>query len=552
MKFGPVPADGACGAILAHSLRVGGAKWKKGRELSAEDAQALAQNGIAQVVAARMEAGDIREDDAAARIAKRIAGHNIRAAKPFTGRVNFFAQVDGLLRFHARSVFALNRASSEVALAALAPNARVRQGAMAGTLKIIPFAVAESVLEKCEGAMEDADGILSVAPFVSRRAALIQTVLPGLSESILEKTRRVTEARLAELRCELAVEKRCAHDAEAIAAAMRACESLKPRLFLVAGASAICDARDEIPRAAKIFGAESVRVGMPADPGNLLAVARAGRADIVGLPGCARSPKRNGLDLILARLCAEIPITDSDIAAMGVGGLFSETTERPLPRAPRRAPPKVCAVLLAAGASKRMGGENKLFCKWKNRPLAAATAAALAEAKSRNLIYDVVAVVGRDAEKMKTALGEFNFRVVENPNFAEGMSSSLRAGLRAVPADADAALVALADMPLVGADDIASVVAMFSPDGGDLVIPTFNGKRGNPVLLGRAHFAALMNVRGDSGARELLAENRERVREAPCGRGVLLDIDTPESLARAGRLENGDAENSDGDLENLS
>lgn len=533
MKFGPVPAAESCGAILAHSLRVGGAKWRKGRQISPDDAQALAQNGISQVVAAQLEKDDIREDDAAARIAKRITGHNIRAAKPFTGRVNFFAQVDGLLRFNPRAVSALNRAAPEVALAALAPNARVRRDALAGTLKIIPFAVAESVLQKCESAAAQNDPLLSVAPFVARRAALIQTVLPGLAESVLEKTRRVTESRLAELRCELVAEKRCAHNARDIAAAMRECQAPGTRLFLVAGASAICDERDEIPAAARMFGAESVRVGMPADPGNLLAVARAGSADIVGLPGCARSPKWNGLDLVLARLCADIPITDDDIADMGVGGLFSETTERPLPRAPRPAPPKVCALLLAAGAAKRMGGENKLLRPWKNRPLIAAAAAALAEARSRSMIRDVVAVVGRDAEKIKTVLAEFNFRVVENPNFAEGMSSSLRAGLRAVPDDADAALVALADMPLIRADDIAAVVGMFSPDGGDIVIPAFNGKRGNPVLLGRAHFAALMNVRGDSGARELLAENRGRVREAPCGRGVLTDIDTPEALALA-------------------
>ena len=166
--------------------------------------------------------------------------------------------------------------------------------------------------------------------------SLIQTVLPGISQSVLEKTRRVTEARLAELRCELADEKQCAHSAEEIVRAMRECEALNPRLYLIAGASAICDDRDEIPEAARMFGAESVRVGMPADPGNLLALARAKNADIIGLPGCARSPKWNGLDLILARLCADIPVTNDDIAAMGVGGLFCEIPERPAP--PRPAP----------------------------------------------------------------------------------------------------------------------------------------------------------------------------------------------------------------------
>ena len=86
-------------------------------------------------------------------------------------------------------------------------------------------------------------------------------------------------------------------------------------------------------------------------------------------------------------------------------------------------------------------------------------------------------------------------------------------------------------MPFVTVADIRSVARMFSPDGGDMVIPVCNGKRGNPVLLGRAHFAALESLRGDCGARTLLAENPERVREAPAGPGTLTDLDTPEALA---------------------
>ena len=532
MKFGPIPARSACGAILAHTLRMGGVKWKKGRQLSREDVETLARNGVDQIVAARMEPGDIPENAAAERIAQSVAGRNIRAAKPVAGRANFFAEADGLLQFHPDSVFKINRSSPQIALAVPPPRARVRKNALVGTLKIIPFAVAESAVQNCENAAEQSGGVLSVAPFTPRRAVLIQTVLPGISQSVLEKTRRVTEARLAELRCELADEKQCAHSAEEIVRAMRECEALNPRLYLIAGASAICDDRDEIPEAARMFGAESVRVGMPADPGNLLALARAKNADIIGLPGCARSPKWNGLDLILARLCADIPVTNDDIAAMGVGGLFCEIPERPAPRAPRPAPPKVCAVLLAAGASRRMGGENKLLSPWRqNRPLICAAAKTLAEAQAQNLIGEVVAVVGRDAEKMKAALGEFNFRIAENPDFADGMSSSLRVGVRAVPQDADAALVVLGDMPLTTADDIRSIVRMFSPDGGDIVVPVCDGKRGNPVLLGRAHFPALAAICGDRGARALLAENAGRVREAPAGPGALLDIDTPEALA---------------------
>ena len=106
MKFGPVPVRESCGAILAHSLRVGKSKWKKGRVLSAEDSEALAQEGLSQIVAARAEPGDIGENQAAARVAKIVAGKNIRAAAPVAGRANFFAQADGLLQFNPAAVSA--------------------------------------------------------------------------------------------------------------------------------------------------------------------------------------------------------------------------------------------------------------------------------------------------------------------------------------------------------------------------------------------------------------------------------------------------------------
>ena len=152
MKFGPVPVGESCGAILAHSLRVGKSKWKKGRVLSAEDSEALAQEGLSQIVAARAEPGDIGENQAAARVAKIVAGKNIRAAAPLAGRANFFAKADGLLQFNPAAVSAINLASSEIALAVPPPGARVRQNALVGTLKIIPFAVRESALQKCEAA----------------------------------------------------------------------------------------------------------------------------------------------------------------------------------------------------------------------------------------------------------------------------------------------------------------------------------------------------------------------------------------------------------------
>jgi molybdenum cofactor cytidylyltransferase len=121
---------------------------------------------------------------------------------------------------------------------------------------------------------------------------------------------------------------------------------------------------------------------------------------------------------------------------------------------------------------------------------------------------------------------------VHNPDFAQGLGSSLKAGIAAVPADAHGAIVCLGDMPQVDARLIDRLIAAFDPDRGALVVvPTFEGKRGNPVLWARRFFPDLMGIDGDVGARHLIGGYGEAVSEVPVeGKAALVDIDTPEAL----------------------
>ena len=135
--------------------------------------------------------------------------------------------------------------------------------------------------------------------------------------------------------------------------------------MLVAGASAIVDRRDVIPAAIERRGGTIEHFGMPVDPGNLLLLGRLGEVPVLGLPGCARSPKVNGFDWVLQRLLAGLPVGAEDIMRMGAGGLLAE-----IPRGPYRVPapaarrkpvaqppqrPAIAALILAAGQSRRMG-----------------------------------------------------------------------------------------------------------------------------------------------------------------------------------------------------
>src|SRR5712692_4173544 len=289
MKFGEVPVGEAEGAILAHCLRLGATALKKGRVLSTADLEAIAAAGLKHVIVARLDPGDIREDAAAERIAAAAAGPNIATAPAFTGRANLFAAARGLLVFDRDRLDRLNLVDEAVTLGTLPPFAVVEPRQMVATVKIIPFAVPEAAVAAAADFAAAGGPLLRVAAFIPRRAVLIQTRLPGLKESILDKTRAVTEQRLAALASTLVAEERCAHAAGELAPHIAAAVAAGADIVLVHGASAIVDRRDVIPEAIVKAGGQIDHFGMPVDPGNLLLLGHVAGKPVLGLPGCARS-----------------------------------------------------------------------------------------------------------------------------------------------------------------------------------------------------------------------------------------------------------------------
>ncbi|HZH26932.1 MAG TPA: molybdopterin-binding/glycosyltransferase family 2 protein [Azospirillaceae bacterium] len=537
MRFGTLSLDEAEGAILAHSLKLGGLAFKKGRRLSASDVAALRTAGVADVVAAKLEDGDVAEDEAADRIAAAIAGPGLSRGAAFTGRVNLFAAARGLLWVDVDRLDRLNLLNEAVTVATLPAYAPLEARQMAATVKIIPFAAPSKAVEAVERMVAEGGPLVALRPFRGRRVGLVQTRLPGMKDSVLDKTVEATRERLVTVEGTLLPDRRTAHTAAEVAAAVEALRDEGAGLILVAGASAIADRRDVLPAGIEQAGGRVEHFGMPVDPGNLLLVARLGEVPVLGLPGCARSPKLNGFDWVLQRLMADVPVTRADIMRMGVGGLLAEIPSRPLPRAqasPGPAPahtgaPRVAALVLAAGRSTRMGGPNKLLVEVEGQPmLVHAVDAAL-----RSQAAPVVVVTGHQGDDVASALAGRDVTLVPNPEFAAGLSSSLRAGLARVPAEADAVIVQLGDMPKVGPDLLNRLIAAYNPtEGRAICVPTVEGKRGNPVLWDRRFFLEMAAVEGDVGARHLIGAHADLVCEVPVdGDAPLVDLDTPEALA---------------------
>jgi molybdenum cofactor cytidylyltransferase len=403
---------------------------------------------------------------------------------------------------------------------------------MVATVKIIPYGVARGAVERaCAGIA----GAIRVHAFRPGRASLILTRTPGFKESLIAKGAEAVGIRLAALGLTMAPPVVVAHEVVAVAAAVRAAEGM----VLILGGSATSDAADTCPAGLIAAGGRLIRFGMPVDPGNLLFIGEHAGRPVLGLPGSARSPALSGIDWVLERLAAGFAVTDADLAGMGVGGLLKEIPARPQPRAvgPAPARPRVAAIVLAAGAARRMRGRDKLLEPVAGRPVLRA----VAEAARASRADDVVVVLPPGAGARRAALHGLAVGIVEAPDWAEGMAASLRAGLAAVAARADAALILLADMPEVGPGDIDRLIAAFDPGEGREIVRAVSadGTPGHPVLFGRRFFEALAGLTGDRGAREVLREAAEFVVDVPTpGRAALVDLDTPEDWA-AWRAEGG-------------
>jgi len=535
MIFGPTAIDEAVGAILAHGTKHAGGMFKKGRVLSAEDVAALREAGVASIIAARLGADDVPEDEAARRVSLAACGAGARPQEAFTGRANLYSSAPGLLVIDEARVRAVNRLHESLTLAMLPNHSRVSPRQMVATIKVIPFAVPRAVLEEAL-AIIGPEPLLKVAAFAPKRAGLVITQLPQTKPALVAKSEGAIRERLVDLGASLGKVVVCPHQEDDVRAAVAEMKAGGLDPILVFGASAIVDRADVIPAAVTGAGGQVLHLGMPVDPGNLLMLGRIGETPVVGVPSCARSPKVNGFDWVLERLVAGLPVSAEDLMDMGLGGLLAEIPSRPTPRAGQGeipSAPRVAVVVLAAGTSSRMGAP-KMLADFHGQPMIRATVTeALASSAD-----EVVVVTGHRGDDVAAALAGLKLRIVPNPHFAEGLSSSIRAGVAAVAGKADCVVIHLGDMPLVRAQLLDRLIAAYNPvEQRSIVVPTFHGQFGNPVLWGAEHFGKLTGLDGDRGARTLIASLKAEAVEIEAGSdSVLRDADTPEALEELRRL----------------
>ena len=533
MKFGSVPVNKAQGSILAHSTRLPGRMLKKGHILTANEIILFTQEGITEVIVAQLEPDDISENEAATLITKPLFGKNIKKNNAFTGRCNLISDAHGLLLIDQERLNKINLIDETVTVATQEPYALTAVGQLIATIKIIPFAIKKTVLTSVIKAIGNKP-IISISEFNKKSIGLIMTTLPGMKESILDKTFEVVQKRIIEFDSKIIKEIRCKHTQSEATNSIKIMEDNNCDIILIFGASAVVDRADVLPSAVIKAGGCIEHFGMPVDPGNLLFIGNIGKTPIIGMPGCARSPKLNGFDWVLWRLLANIPVNRRDIMLMGSGGLLKEINERGQLRQfsknkiPLARETKILGLLLAAGSSRRMGEDNKLLQKINGVNMVVLVAEQIKKSK----VSEFIVVTGFEADQIKDCLKHLTENFIYNPQHSKGLSSSLKIGLKNISGDIDGVIVFLGDMPLIQSQHIDSLIQAFDPtEGRSICVPVHGRKRGNPVLWGRQYFNEITAIKGDTGAKHLLEEYSDQISEVVIDSdGILFDVDTPERL----------------------
>jgi molybdenum cofactor cytidylyltransferase len=336
MKFEPVPLSEAGGKILGHNIAGADGRrlLRKGKPLTDIDIETLRALGRVSVYAAVMEADDVDENTAARRVAEAICGAGLRMTGSASGRVNLLAEEMGILRVDVERLAQINECEG-ITLATLLNHSPVQARQIAATVKVIPYAVPESILSRAEAIAGGSKPLVRVDALPSSSVGMILSGSTSVHQKLVNDFAPLRD-RIERLGSELTrtdfVALEDESDEAALADMLRLQVSTGMRMILLAGETAIMDEQDIIPRAIERAGGRVESVGAPVDPGNLLMLAYLGDVPVVGAPGCARSRKINIVDWILPRLLAGDRLTRADIIRLGHGGLLQDVKERGMPR----------------------------------------------------------------------------------------------------------------------------------------------------------------------------------------------------------------------------
>lgn len=534
MRTGEFDINRADGKILLNDIRLDTGILPRGHKLTKEDILYLKMTGIKKITAGEMGVADLSAENALSNLAPRIAGKNVVYTAPERNLCKMAADRDGIFVCQENRIAKFNRMSSRVILNTIPPYQNVRKGDLIATLTVCPPVLEEELLEEIDFKLSGNEPLLSIEETKSEQAAVIYTKFyndEAENRHFAAVVRKMV-ANYTPLGLEFTTEYSCPHTVDDIAETV-AYAAGKHRVVMIIPGMPACHPNDTAPAALKTIVDSIVCPHIPqADaPDLLIAVKR--NAKIIHMPynyDLASSPLTDRLIRIAVK---KDKITQSDFAleqSVTLANLALTDEEKARIIAPNdkknKKEPSIAAVILAAGISSR-ARRNKLMVKVDGKPLFMKAVEAAIKSKAS----PVFVITGYDAENLEEHLENIDINVLRNHDYASGVKTSIRLGLKSVPSSCDGALLIPADMPNITPEYINKMIKSFVK-GKDkqLLVSAFGGHKYNPVLWSNDLFTSADLVPEDSHLRQVFLEHSDYLNLVETNAESCLDINFPNDL----------------------
>ena len=308
--------------ILAHTIKVNGTKLNKGKIIKKSDIKLLNDFGKKEIYIFEKTLQHIDENKASFQVSNYIINKNIAINRPVNGRADLFSKINGLLDYDKNLLCKLNFSNEDLAVAMIKPLEVVKKNQLIGNVKILPYAITKKSLNKTLN-------IRKYLNFVKVKKAKNKniTLVISSNEENLKSNNKIIDSvnsRLLNFDLKLKQVLYCKHNENDIKNVLMSKNISDSNLILLYGSTSIVDKNDIIPMALKKAKGIVIAYGAPTDPGNLLMYGTIKNKNIIGVPGCAKSPTRNGFDLVLEKICYDFSINKKVIAELSCGRQFKK------------------------------------------------------------------------------------------------------------------------------------------------------------------------------------------------------------------------------------
>lgn len=523
MKFGEFPLYDALGVELSHAIKCAGKVFPAGHIITADDVRLLRQAEIKTVVGTFFSSDDLRPDIVCDILLKDIVGDHLRYTLPKNGCSEIYADADGVFISQPERLLRFNSHDESLILSSLLPFTPVYKNQLIASLRLLGPAFNADMINDAVAKIMGQGSLLRIAAYAFCKIAFVRTVMHG--EEISESEEQ-TRSRYAVFGFDISRYVVCPHDRSAVSNEIEKAEKDGLDAVFIESSAPPLNRKDVIPCSVKEAGADIDRLGWCVDPGVSALIAHKNDTKIIAFAaGDFSSPS---IDRLVRYIATKSLPRPDEFPLLATGTLSLERLIKFLDPADERKTvavgsleerSKIAVVVLAAGASKRMIGSNKLLENVQGVPMVERAVRSALSSKA-----DFVAVVtGYDAKFIEKRLVDYDVKIVRNPDYSSGVLSSIRLGLSVLPPDVIAAVVLPADMPGFTEEYINKLIDLFDPKAAKkaVCLPSFKGVRHNPVLWPRELFKSVKIIPEDAHWMPALVEHSDYISE------LKLDDDLP-------------------------